>query len=306
MKKTLLFFTLVFWTIQTYSQTDDWEMYYPKNSLLKKLKVKSLLDTIASPAFHHYKEEFDTLGRQISWCYVEDSVITRFRYFQSGDTLTKFHYYTKGKIEHPIYQTEFFVYDKKGNILSYQNSRKSYGNDINTSECSMDKFFYDENFRLTSKLSYSNSHYKQPFSEKLRLADSLLNLVNVYSYQYNKNGKLILMKQMIGKPEYRSVDSFYYDKTNRPIKIVSRQKQAYLGEFPVGNLCGTKIFKYEGNKQIETTWTTYSDWEITKTKTIDEEMNEYIFYPSGLKWMRYYKPRDYPKSRLDYLVYEFY
>jgi hypothetical protein len=289
-----------------YSQTNDWEIYYPEDSLVKKLKVKSVFDTIASPAFHHYKKEFDTLGRQISWCYVEDSVITRFRYVRSGDSLTKFHYYTKGKVEHPIYQTELFVYNKKSNILIYQSSRKSYGNDINTSECSMDKFFYDEDSRLTSKLSYSNSHYKQPFSEKLRLADSLLNLVNVYTYQYDNKGKLILMKQMIGKPEYRSIDSFYYDKAGRLVKNVSRQKQGYLGEFAVGNLCWTRAFKYEIDKQIETTWTNYSDWEIEKVKTTNEELNEYVFYPNGLKWMWYHKPGDYPKSRLNYLVYEFY
>lgn len=306
MKQTFLFFGLIFLATKTFSQSDEWQMYYAENVLFKKLQVKSVLDTIASPALHHYKKEFDTLGRQISWYYVEDSVITRFKYIKSGDSLIRHHYYTKSGIEYPIYQTELFVYDKKGKILTYQSSRRSYGNDINTSECTMDKFFYDESHRLTSKLIYSNSRYKQPFSVNLKLVDSLINLVNVYSYQYNKSGKLILMKQMIGKPEYRSIDSFYYDKTNRPIKIVSRQKQAYLGEFAVGNLCGTKTIKYEENKQIETTWTTYSDWEITKIKTIDEELNEYIFYPNGLKWMRYYKPGDYPKSRLNYLVYEFY
>ena len=306
MKQTFLFFTLIFLATKTFSQTDEWQMYYPENVLFKKLQVKSVLDTIASPELHHYKKEFDTLGRQISWCYVEDSVITRFRYTKSGDTLIKHHYYTKSGMEYPIYQTEFFVYDKKRKILTYQSSRKRNGNDFNTSECIMDKFFYDESNHLTTKLMYYNSRYKQPFSINLKFVDSLLNLVNVYSYQYDKSGKLILMKQMIGKPEYRSVDSFYYDKTNRRIKIVSRQKQAYLGEFAVGNLCGTKNFKYEENKQIETSWTTYSDWEIAKTKTIDLERNEYVYYPNGLQWMRFYKPGDNPNSKLDYLVYEFY
>ena len=306
MKQNLLFFTFLIFATQTYSQTSEWEIYYPQNALYKKLKVKSVLDTVASPAFHHYKKEYDTLGRQISWRYVEDTVITRFRYVQSGDTLIKYHYYTKGEIEHPIYQFELFVYDEKGKILTYQSCRRSYGNDNNTSECNMDKFFYDENNRLTSKLIYTNSRYKQPFSVNLKLADSLLNFVNVYSYQYDKKGNLILMKQMIGKPEYRSIDSFYYDNIGRLIKNVSKQKQGYLGEFAVGNLCWTRTFKYEKNKQIETTLTTYSDWEIEKIKTINEEVNEYVFYPNGLKWMRYYKPGDYPNSRLDYLVYELY
>ncbi len=306
MKQSLLFLSLLVVATQTFSQTDEMEMYYPEIPLFKKLKVKSVLDTIASPAFHHYKKEYDTFGRQISWCYVEDSVITRFRYVKSGDTLKKYHFYTKGGVEHPVYQTESFVYDRNGNILEYQSSRRSYGNYINTSVCTMDKFFYDESNRLSSKLIYSNSRYKQPYSINLKFADSLLNLVNVYSYSYDQKGKLLLMKQMIGRPEYRSVDSFYYDKLNRRVKIVSRQKQGYLGEFAVGDLCGNKTFWYENNEQIVTTWTTYSDWEITKTKTIDLERNEYIYYPNGLLWMRYFKPSDYPNTKLDYLIYDFY
>lgn len=155
-------------------------------------------------------------------------------------------------------------------------------------------------------LSNYSSRYKRQFSEDLKLSDSLLNLVNVYAYKYDKSGKLIVMKQMIGKTEYRSIDSFYYDRTGRLIKNVSRQKQGYLGESAVGDLCRTRTFQYEKNKQIETTWIAYSDWQIDKLKTADEEVNEYIFYPSGLKWMWYHKPGNYPMSRLDYLVYEFY
>ena len=281
------------------------EMYYPEKPLFKKLKVKSVFDTIASPAFHHYKKEYDTLGRQILWYYVEDTVITRFRYVRTGDTLKKYHYYTKGGIEHPAYQTEIFVYEKNGKILTYLSCEQNYDYE-NTSDCKVDKFFYDKNNRLTSKLIYTNRHYKQQYSEELLPADSLLNLVNVYSYQYDRNGKLITMKQMIGKTEYRSVDSFFYDKAGRLIKNISRQKQGYLGEFAVGNLCWTRTFEYATNKQTETTWTTYSDWEIDKTKSTNEELNEYIFYPNGLKWIWYHKPGNYPKSRLEYLVYEFY
>jgi hypothetical protein len=306
MKQTVLIIAVLFLTYETFSQTDGFEMYYPEKLLFKTLRVKSILDTIASPAFRHYKEEYDTFGRQISWSYVEDSVITRFKYVESGDTLRKYHYYTKNGIEYPIYQTELFVYDKEGNILVYQSCRKNYGNDKNTSECWWDKFFYNENNRLTSKLVYSNSHYRQPFSLELKLADSLINLVNVYSYQYDRKGKMILRKQMIGKANYRSVDSFYYDKSNRPIKIVSRKKQAYLGEFPVINFSGIKTFKYEKNKQIETSWITYSDGESQKIKTVDLEVNEYVYYSNGLLWMRFYKTGGYSKSKLSFLVYEFF
>lgn len=280
-------------------------MYYPEKPLFQKLKVKSVLDTIASPAFHHYKKEYDTLGRQISWCYVEDSVITRFRYVRIADTLKKYHYYTKGGVEHPVYQTELFVYDKKGNILTYQSCKENYDYPT-TSDCSMDRFFYDEAFRLTSKLSYTNGHYKQQYSKDMMPTDSLLELTNVYSYQYDRSGKWMLIKQMLGKPEYRSVDSFYYDKTGRLIKNVGRQKKGYLGEFAVDNLRWTKTVNYEKQKQIETSWITHSALEIGKKKTANQQLNEYFFYPNGLKWMWYHKLGDYSKSRLNYLVYEFY
>ena len=297
MKHTFLVITLLFFAAQTYSQIDDLEMYYPENPMFKRLKVKSVLDTIASPEFHHYKKEFDTLGRQISWYYIEDSVVTRFKYKKFDDTLIKFHYYTEKEIEHEVYQYEIYIYNKLGDILTYQSCRRNHGTGGKTSECSMDKFFYDDNGRLTSKLIYTNRNYKHPFSENLKLTDSLLNLVNVYSYQYDKNSKLILIKQMMGKPQYRRIDSFYYDKAGRLMKNVSRQNRGYLGEFAVNNLYRTITFKYENYKLIETTGTEDPEWE---------EVNEYVFYRNGLKWMWYYKAGSYPKSRLNYLVYEFY
>jgi hypothetical protein len=305
MKQLLLFLSLLVLATQTFSQTDEMEMYYPEIPLFRKLKVKSVLDTIASPAFHHNKKEYDTLGRQVSWYYVEDSVITRFRYVRSSDTLKKYHYYTKGGVDHPVYQTEFFLYDKKGNILTYQNCKRNH-DFVNTSDSRVDKFFYDETFRLISKHIYNNRNYKQQYSETLLPEDSLLKLINVYSYQYHRNVKLIIRKQMIGEPEHRSIGSFYYDKTGRPIKYVRRQKRGYLGEIAVANLCWKKFFEYETNRQIETTLTIYSDWEIDKKKTTNKEVNEYHFYPNGLKWLWYHKPGDYPKSILSYLVYEFY
>jgi hypothetical protein len=305
MKQLLLFLSLLVISTQAFSQADEMEMYYPERPLLKKMKVKSVLDTMATPAFHHYKMEYDTLGRQISWYYIENRVITRFKYDKSGDTLKKYHYYTKDGVEHPVYQTEIFVYDKKGNILTYQSCQRNSDYN-NTSNCVMDKFFYDEIFCLTSKFNYINRYYKEEYSENLLPTENLLKLVNVYSFQYDRNGKLKTVKQMIGKDEYRSIDSFYYNKAGRLIKSVRKQKQGYLGEFAVVNPCWTRTFKYEKDKQIETKWTTYSDWKIDKTKAINEESNEYIFYPNGLKWMWYHKSGEYPKSRLSYLIYEFY
>lgn len=305
MKQILTFLLPIFFVAQAYAQHEDFEMYYPENPLFKKLRVKSVTDTIASPAFHHYKKEYDTLGRQTSWCYIEDSVTTRFKYVKTGDTLTKFHYYTVGSVKHEIYQFETFIYNGLGKILRYQNCGINYEND-RTSECNVDRFFYDENNRLTTKLIYTNPRYNAHFTQNLKLADSLLNLTAVYFYQYDKNGKLITIKEMIGQPENRSTDSLFYEKSGRIIKKVRRQARGFSGEFIVNNIYSVKTFRYAKNRQTEITSITYSDSEINKPPVTTEEVNEYIFYPNGLKWMWYHKPDYGSNSRLNYLLYEFY
>jgi len=278
----VLFFCLLQVT-QTYSQTNEFEMYYPEDKLFSKLKVSAVLDTLDKPARRHYKKEYDTLGRQISWRYVNDSVVTRFRYVHSGDTLIKQHYYTKGKVEHETYECEWFVYNRTGKISTYQRSHKR-----ETSGCNMEKFFYDDKDRPVTKLVYINGK-----------------LVDVYSYTYVKNGNIVVKKQLAGKPEYRSIDSLYYNKANKLVKIVSRQQQAYIGEFAVNDFHLTKTISYETNKQTEKTYLTYALGGTDKINEDPAEVSEYIFYPDGLQQMWYHKSSGYSLSRLSYLVYEF-
>jgi hypothetical protein len=306
MKSLTIIIGLFILTFDSYSQNSDFDMYYPENNLYKKLKVKSELDTIASPAFHHYKKEFDTLGRQISWGYVENSVVTRFKYSRSGDTLWKFHYYTKNGVEHDIYEFDRYIYNSNGKIIVYENCRKSYYYGDNFSQFRVDKFFYDETDRLTSELNFTNEKYNLPFAPTLTIPDSLLKLVMVYTYSYDKLNRLAIKKDMISKPNSRSVDSFFYDKNNRVIKITSRKKHGFLGEFGVENLCRVKLIKYETNKKTVTNYSTYTDWEPFKVKETEHEVNEYIYYPNGLERIWNLKIGHYDKTMLDYSIYEFY
>ena len=111
---------------------------------------------------------------------------------------------------------------------------------------------------------------------------------------------------MMGKPDFRTIDSFYYDKTGRVIKKVSRQKRGYRGEFAVNNPCYIKTYQYGQNRQIETSWATYSDWSPYNIIETNKEVNEYVFYPNGLKWQWFYGNPGSTLSKVSYLVYELY
>ncbi|MEO7310834.1 MAG: hypothetical protein ABIX01_10590 [Chitinophagaceae bacterium] len=304
------YLTIILWlfilTFDAYSQGSDFDMYYPENNLYRKLKVKSELDTIATPAFHHYMKEFDTLGRQISWRYVEDSVVTRFKYSRSGDTLWKMHYYIKNGIEHDIYEVDRFMYNPNGKISVFTNWRKSYYYGDKFTQFRVDKFFYDENHRLTSELNFTNDKYNKPFASSLAIPDSLLELDMVYSYSYDKLNRLAVKKDMISKPDSRSVDSFFYDRNNRIIKIASRKKHGFLGEFGVDNLCRIELISYDTNKKTVTKYSLYNDWEPFQLKETELEINEYIYYSNGLKKIWNLTSGNYKKTMLDYSIYEFY
>jgi hypothetical protein len=307
MKKGLLFFLLMLFGVWAYSQANEMESYYPENSLLRKRRVKSMLDTIASPAFHHYKMEFDTFGRQTSWCYVEDSGVTRFRYQRNGDTLRRYHYYTKGRMEYPTFQSETFVYDSEGSILIYRSlSRNGVQHDVGI-EGRQVKFVYDNSHRLLSKLEYALRENYEEFSDTVKLADSLFTLGNAFVCHYDKIGKLVLIKQVTGELAFRRTDSFYYDPAGRLIRNVGRQQQGYSGEMLISNLISTKTIEYSKNKRTEKNVLIYFDWTIGKMKTANRQEDEYVSYPSGLKWKWYHKSGvGFHMSILDYWVYEFY
>lgn len=293
-------------TLTCFSQIREFEKYYPENHLFRKLQVKSVIDTIGSPSGRHYKKEFYTLCRQTALYYIEDSVRTYFKYTKSGDTLIRSHLNTINGREEQVYKFEKLVYNTKGKIELYQSCQKNYGTNNQTSQCEMSKFYYDEKGRLITKLDYSENKYKKPFSENVQLVDTLMSLVDVNNYWYDNINRLAVKKQMIGRPEYRAVDSFFYDKSNKLIERTSYQKQGYLGEFAIGDVTRTELIKYDLNKTTKTWFVKYSNWEQDQFKTTEIEIDEYIYYPNGLEKIWYRQSGDRNKSMLTYKVYEFY
>lgn len=306
MKTVSLILIVSLLTTVSHSQIKSMDGYYPENVLYRKLRVKSIIDTNASPPGHYYKKEFDTIGRQIAWYYIEDSVRTYFKYEKRGDTLIRLHFNTVNGREKPVYQFEKFLYNDKGKVELYQSCRRNYGSDDHTTQCEMSKFYYDDKSKLLTKLDYSESKYKKKFSENMPLVDTLMRLVDVNHYFYDKGSRLIAKKQMTGRPEYRTIDSFFYDKSNRLVKTTSFQRQGYLGEFAVGDLKGFEHIKYEKTGIVITSFITYRDWEITKLKTSEAEINQYVYEPNGLLKIRYHQSGSGKKSMLTYNLYEFY
>ena len=300
-----LLLSLLF-VVEGQSQAPEFERFYPENSLYRKLQVKSVLDTIASPPNHHYKKEFDRLGRQTAWYYVEDSVRTYFKYEKKEDTLSRLHYYTANGRERPIYRREWFVYNEKGKIELYQSCQKNYGERIETSQCEMDKFYYDEKGRLLTRLSYAAPRYRQPFSVEMTLADTAMRLQSGLHYWYDKGDKLKAAAQLIGPPDFRSVDSFFYDSKGRLVKRTSYQKRGFLGELTMTDLTRIELKTYATNRLLETSFATYRDWMSDTLKATNPSIYEYIYFPNGLEKMYYWENGSVKRSLMNVKQYEFY
>lgn len=185
----------------------------------------------------------------------------------------------------------------------YQDCETNY-NEL-TAKCQIDKFFYDENGDLTTRLIYLNRRYKERFSIDLSFKDSSLKLIDVYAYRFDKSHKLLLRKRMMGRPADRDIDSFFYDNKGRLIKKISRQRYGFLGEFAVTNITETDLFAYETNKMSVTSYLTYQEWDGGEEKTRRSETSDYVYYPSGLTKIRYWKIGDGTRSMLEYNTYEF-
>jgi hypothetical protein len=279
----------------------DLDKYYPKNALYKKLKVKTRTDSVASPADHHRKTEYDRLGRQTASYYIGDSVQSRYKYLRRADTLIRLHLSATNGIEGRLYQFEKFVYNKDGGIILYQSCSNNYGEDSNTSTCELSKFIYDAKGQLVTKLDYYNSGYGQHFSESMQLSESGMQPGRKYYYNYDSAGSLVLEKLAFGSAEI--ITTFFYNSAKRLIKKTSLQKEGLAGELSASNIRDTEMFKYEKGKIVVTRLQSYT---ASFSQVSNKEMNEYIFYPNGLLKIWNYKDGDNSLATLCYNIYRFY
>lgn len=315
------FFFTIFFSIHIhliYSQIIDVDFYYypdlksfyPSKIEYKKNKVKSIIDTFGH-GNSHYKEEFDTLGRQTSWYYIENTSRTNFRYEIKNDTLFKYHYcptYLNGE----TYQMEKYVYNKIHQIIYYLNCHKHTHD--NGTDVEMTNFYYNDRNKLTEMLDYKNSNYPEPFSINMLIEDSLLELRNVTNFSYNKRNNISVLKELYCDPEFRKVDSFFYDKSNRISRIISTQKKRWSGEFIKYNTKTVIEIEYK-NLSKRITITDSSNDFITGNNFIDQNARReiekeeiiYEYLTNGLIVKEFFKSNSSGKMQLNhYYVYGYY
>jgi len=314
------FFTL-FFSIHIhliYSQTIDVDFYYypdlksfyPNKIEYKKNKVKSIVDTFGH-GINHYKKEFDTLGRQTSWYYIENTSRTNFRYEIKNDTLFKYHYCPTYLNDEP-YQIEKYAYNKVNQIIYYLNCHK-HTND-NGTDVEMTNFYYNDRNKLTEMLDYKNSTYPGTFNIEMHIEDSLLELRNVTNFSYNRRNNISVLKELYGDPEFRKIDSFFYDKSNRISRIISTQKKRWSGEFIKYNAKTIIEIEYK-NLSKRITITDSSNDFITGNSFIDQKARKeiekeemiYEYLTDGLIVKEFFKSNSSGKMQLNhYYVYEYY
>ena len=277
MQHTIKILILLCWGTSAFCQFERSEIYYPENNIYIKNKVKTVTDSIffTKP----FIKTYDSLGR-ITSCYYEGATPTQYKYDQFGDTLLRFEFTVNTKIEN-IYATELFVYNKQGNILSYQSIRKNHYNQ-NQSDCKLHEFIYNDKGDLLFFHYYSNENYPAAYSQNLRAYVNQMDLFNSYAYSFDNKKRIFVKKQLTGDNQWKKIDSTFYDLNNRIIKFKSFQLQGYLGESRVNNITRFEEYYYEADKIVKTSYNTYTKGTPDIIFTDDSEINEYIYLTNGL------------------------
>ena len=265
--------------ISTVAQRFELDRYYLVDPIKQKNKVRTLTYTNASFSHLNSVYEYDTLGRQILWYYINGDTKHFTKYLSKKDTIIEVEYSTKDGVEKSPRQISKYVYNKKGLISFYASCRKS--SVAKKTEADFISFYYDKSSQLTSVLCYSTYNYPFALNVSFPIIDTLFKLTNVESFYYNNLLQLTAIKQMIGKKDERYIDSFFYDKKKRLIKEVRFQKEGFVGEMRNGNIFYIKQYTHSDSSVINTTITQFDD-AFGKTNAYEERQYETVRDKNGL------------------------
>ena len=240
------------------AQYKDMDVYYPENSLYKKLHVAKVVDVTSTP---HMVREYDRKGRETGWYYVNDTSRTKFSYTYSGDTLVKTHHYEVNGISE-AYRNELYLYDKKGKIIYYA--------DINLSK---------ENPTTQNYIDII-SYGKSSFTRVRKFTDSAYdNGKETYLYEKTKDGRIDLKKRFNHGGKLVAIDSIFYDANKRKMREVVFTKEGYAGEFKISNLYWVDKYIYSKGKVVIMTFKGTKK-EVTESK--NAAITEMIYLENGL------------------------
>jgi hypothetical protein len=211
------------------AQYKDMEVYYPENSLYKKLHVAKVIDVINTPRLVH---EYDRKGRETAWYYLGDSVQTKFVYTYAGDTLVRTQQcVTNGVSE--VYRKESYLYDKKRRIIYYADNYADFYNpeQDQTLESYYDSISYsDKSFVCTRKFANSSKE--------------------VFHYEKTGDGKTDLRKRFNNDGKLVAIDSIFYDAKKRKIREVTLTIEGDAGHFKITNLLWVDKYTYKPGRVI--------------------------------------------------------
>jgi hypothetical protein len=294
------------------AQLKHLEEFYPQNVLYKKLKVRMVLDsTDRTKPGEATTQVYDTLGRQLGVFYLgKHRQFVPWEYRSSGDTLWRLKYVNDTSIK-KLYSYEQFIYSKTKKILRYTICTNSYTFDgkfyagINT-------FRYDNNDQLTSQIEHNSYNYSEPIAENMTIDENKLNFDDVINYYYKTSGKnyLIIAKHILGKPDMRVTDTFYYND-NKLVRTASFAGFGYSGELGRNNLNNISEYQYTKNS---VTQLVYETWCLAVDKTIgclspqQSETDNYVkvYQPNGLPLEHYSLHTDGSKYYLSKYYYTYY
>jgi hypothetical protein len=240
------------------AQYKELDVYYPENSLYKKLHVAKVVDVTSTP---HMVNEYDQKGREIAWYYVDDTSRTRYSYTYSGDTLVKAHQSeVNGILETTL--NELYLYDKKGKIIYY--AYVNLSDEDSTNENYFDIISYGKNsFTRVRKFTGSVSD-----NEK-----------KTYLYEKTKDGKIDLKKSFNHDGKLLTIDSIFYDANKRKMREVTFTKEGYAGEFKISNLLWVNKYVYKKGKVVIMTFKGTKK-EVTQSK--NASVTEMVYLDNGL------------------------
>jgi len=232
------------------------DKYSLVNNFVRSRRIKYVIDS--SEYYNPGKCRifiYDTLGRLLGDInYPIEKFDNPYVYRKVGDTTYRSFYY-----KDTLKYYERFVHNNKGQIVNYLSCR-NYLLNPNSYCVYFDAFYYDENNKLQSKLSYYDENFPGKVADNAIIKPTGLKLLDVINYSYKTlaNGnKLIIGKHTFGNDYMRATDSSTYDRQNRIIRSSSFSKKGGGGCAAYYNTNGITLYEYSGAKVKITCYSTY-------------------------------------------------
>lgn len=263
------------------------DKYSPVNALVKKLGIKSIIDSSAfiNPAGLNVKY-YDTTGRLIADLNrLTDSIPTPYVYWYHGDTIFRLRYI---KYDTVLASYQRFVINPNGQLLNFLDCGNYYLKS-NSFYVGYEEFHYDDKNRLTSWISYTKGEFSAKLSPSTPIPVSALEMNDLvyYSYLPIKKGKQIIIgKHALGSPDSRKTDSIYLDRDKRIIYTSSYSPRGNRGEQVYDQLTHISTRSYNGQTVIASFYSTYcramsaTNGCLDKVE-LDNEKEEIIYNPDG-------------------------